>query len=74
MAKTEIAIWRARADQARRVARMLSTHDVELVEAFAHECDDNVRSLLRENARIFGDSPGGRRKLSVEAVSRQQAA
>ena len=40
---SETLAWWARAAQARRVARMLSTRDAQLAEAYAVECDDQAR-------------------------------
>ena len=40
------AAWLARARQARRVALMLSARDAELLEAYAKECETEVRRLL----------------------------
>ena len=40
---SETFAWWARAAQARRVARMLSTRDAQLAEAYAVECDDQAR-------------------------------
>jgi hypothetical protein len=75
MAETEIAIWRARAGQARRVAGMLSVADANLVEAFALECDDHVRRLLCGTKSVSDRCAGIRRHaFSVSAPFRRQAA
>ena len=36
---TDTQLWLARAEQARRVARMLSAKDAAVVEAYAKECE-----------------------------------
>jgi hypothetical protein len=63
MAETEIAIWRDRASQARRVAGMLSGQDARLLEEFAVECDERVRWL------VYGTGAA-----SGQVASRRQAA
>jgi hypothetical protein len=55
MTETEIAIWRARASQARRVAGMLSGRDAKLLEEFAFECDEHVRWLLHGTGAVSGN-------------------
>jgi hypothetical protein len=46
----ECAAWLARARQARRLAPMLSGRDADLLEAYADECEREVRQLLEAKA------------------------
>jgi hypothetical protein len=46
----DCAAWLARARQARRLALMLSVQDAERLEAYADECEGEVRRLLAANA------------------------
>jgi hypothetical protein len=46
----DCAVWLARAGQARRLALMLSQRDAELLEAYADECEGEVRRLLATKA------------------------
>ena len=39
-------VWFARAQQARRIALTLSAKDAEILEAYAAECDAQVKRLL----------------------------
>ena len=46
----DCATWLARARQARRLALMLSARDAELLDAYADECEGEVRRLLATKA------------------------
>ena len=46
----DCAAWLARARQARRLASMLSMQDAELLDAYADECEREVRRLLEAKA------------------------
>jgi hypothetical protein len=48
----DCAAWMARARQARRLASMLSMRDAKLLEAYADECEEEVRRLAAEAAPI----------------------
>ena len=48
----ERAAWLARARQARRLASMLSVRDAQLLEAYAEECEGEVKRLEAKAAPI----------------------
>jgi hypothetical protein len=41
-------VWFARAQQARRIALTLSARDAETLEAYAAECDAQVKCLMNQ--------------------------
>jgi hypothetical protein len=43
----QAGVWQARADQAKRLANMLSRHDAELLLAYASECEGRSRAALK---------------------------
>jgi len=49
---SETLVWRARAEQARRVASMLSPRDVAVVEIYARECEDFARASSIDGAKV----------------------
>jgi hypothetical protein len=49
----DCAVWLARARQARRLALMLSVRDAALLEAYADECEGEVRRLLAAKAALI---------------------
>jgi hypothetical protein len=49
---SETLVWRARAEQARRVASMLSLRDAAVVETYARECEDFAHASSIDCARV----------------------
>jgi hypothetical protein len=52
MGLSETLLWLARAEQARRIASMLSPQDAALVEAYARECEDHARAASIEGVKV----------------------
>ncbi|MGY4224989.1 hypothetical protein ACVMIH_002350 [Bradyrhizobium sp. USDA 4503] len=69
--------WTTRAEQARRVAAMLSPRDAALAEAYAMECEDRarrnstdvVRSVLSPDSQVLQGPMPTIRRSSVRTAA-----
>jgi hypothetical protein len=63
-------IWQTRAEQARRIAGMLSRCDADLALVYANECNDRARAILIEAIAKTDIGRVDRRQFSNQPSSR----